>query len=105
MINKLINGLFGFVWGFVGSVTGPISQALTAQFPDLSNYGSAVQSFLNTCSSLFAWVVYLIPRPLTLGILGIFVTYVGANILRILAIKILGMILDLVKRVNPFTGK
>lgn len=104
MVDKLIEGLYNFLFGLVGTFTSPISNLLNTNFPDLSNVITQVTGFINSLSSLFAYFLYLVP-PLTRVVLLAFLSTVILVYPGMIAIELLGKSLDLIKRVWPFGGK
>lgn len=105
MIDKLIEGLYNFLFGLTGTVTQPISDFLNNNFPDLSTAISTATSFFNSLSNVIAWFVFLIPKPFTIAMFLLFLVGVITLLPLMIEMEIVGKGLDLIKRVNPFGGK
>lgn len=105
MINKILEGMYNFIFSMVGTFTQPISDFINNTFPDLSNALSNVTAFFNSLGSLIAWVVYLIPKPFTLLMLTTFLSVFIITFPGLIEMDILGKMLDFVKRIWPFGGK
>ena len=105
MVKKLIEGLYGFIFGFVGAFTQPVNDFLVNNIPNLDSYLSSVNSFLNSISSVISWFVYLIPKPFTATMLGLLFYVVGSLSGLLLMVYINGHILNFIKRLNIFGGK
>lgn len=105
MINKIINGLFSLIWGFVGVFTTPISNWLSSVSPDMASLFTSVNNFLNNLADVIAWFIYLIPRPLGVSALALFLFVVINSQSLIIIFKINSWVIDLIKRVWIFGGK
>lgn len=104
MINKIIEGLFNFIFGFVDAFTQPISDLLINNIPDLSNMFTAVNSFLNSILNFIAYFVYLIP-PFTKSCLLILLYVIVSTASIVIFVYVQGHILNFIKRFNIFGGK
>lgn len=105
MINKIIEGLYNFLFTIVGAFTQPISDAINTNFPDLSTAISSVNSFFNSLSSIIAWCVNLVPKPLTISMLTGFMLCIALTYPTMFIIEYLGKTLDVLKRLWPLGGK
>ena len=104
MVNKLISGLYDFLFSLTGAFTSPISDFLNQNFPDISYIISHVTTFINGLSGYFAWFIHLLPSLTRLALLAFLATvimcYPG-----MIVIELAGKSLDVIKRVWPFGGK
>lgn len=104
MINTLIEGLYDFLFGIVGTFTSPISSFLNQNFPDVSYIIVHITTFINSLNGYFAWFIHLLPTYTRVAFLAFLATvilcYPG-----MIVIELAGKSLDVIKRVWPFGGK
>lgn len=105
MINKIISGLYDFIFTFVGGFTQPISDFITQNIPNLDSYLQQVNDFMNSITGVIGWFVYLIPKPFTATMLAVLFYFVASSGTVILMVYIGGHVLDLIKRLNIFGSK
>lgn len=63
MINTILIGIVGFVFGIITAMTNPIMTLINQYVPDLSTMITQFTDFLSQCVQFIGWVISLVGFP------------------------------------------
>lgn len=104
MIKALINGVFIALISVATFLTQPLADLLTHLFPNITSYSDNIYNFLNLIINTIGWFWNLIPPITKTTIVGVLGFYIALQPLK-LAMSSINRGLDLIKRINIFSGK
>lgn len=104
MIKALINGIFIALISVATFLTQPLANLLTHLFPNISIYSDNIYNLINLFIDTIGWFWNLIPPLTKTAIIGVLGFYIALQPL-CLAIESVNRGLDLIKRINIFSGK